>query len=295
MKSLPITIALFSVTMAVGQPKPVAEIAPDVFFYFGDEFSHRSANCVWVVLEDYVVVVDANYPWAASEILEEIRKTTDKPVRFVVNTHYHHDHTFENGIFQDAGAAIVSSTAASREMNTLGRREWEQNYSGQPLDAYKQIFPSVTFDDSLAFEDGVHPVELIHMGPAHTAGDVVIWLPKERVLVTGDLFVNGNPWGNNVADPDANYDRWLTVLDTVASWNPAIVVPGHGEPATTQNLKWQRDYLADMLQQVRVGIGNGLTKEELVKSVDLDHHPVYGKNKVSTARSVGAMYDKLKK
>jgi glyoxylase-like metal-dependent hydrolase (beta-lactamase superfamily II) len=294
MKVILFAIVLLASRFAFSQSRPVTEIAPGVYYYFGDELKHRSANCVWVVFDHYVVVVDANYPWGAEDILEEIRKTTDKPIRFVVNTHYHHDHTFGNGVFRDAGATIVSSVATSRAMGTLGKMEWERNYSGQPLDGYTQVFPSVTFDDSLAFDDGVHRVELIHMGPAHTAGDVVIWLPKERILITGDLFVNGNPWGNNVADPDAHYDRWLIVLDTLASWKPAIVIPGHGEPATTQNLKWQRDYLADMLQQVRVGIGNGLTKEELVKSVDLDHHPVYGKNKVSTARSVGAMYDKLK-
>jgi glyoxylase-like metal-dependent hydrolase (beta-lactamase superfamily II) len=295
MKGTLFTTALFAATIAFAQTKPTTEIAHGVFYYFGDELEHRSANCTWVVFEHYVIVIDANYPWAATDLLEEIRKTTDKPVRFVVNTHYHHDHTFGNGLFRDAGAAIVSSSATSREMRTLGKMEWERNYGGRPLDGYTQVFPSVTFDDSLVFDDGVHRVELINMGPAHTAGDVVIWLPAERILITGDLFVNGNPWGNNVADPDADYDRWLKVLDTLASWNPEIVIPGHGEPAITQNLKWQRDYLADMLQQVRAGISNGRTREELIKSIDLGRHPVYGKNQVSTARSVGAMYDKLKK
>jgi len=295
MRKTLLAIAICATSLAFSQDVPVREIAPDVFYYFGDELRHRSANCVWIVFDEYVVVVDANYPWGAKDILEEIHKTTDKPVRFVVNTHYHHDHTFGNGIFRDAGAVIVSSAAACQEMKTLGRREWDQNYSGQPLEGYTQVFPSVTFVDSLAFDDGVHRVEIIMMGPAHTAGDVVVWLPRERILVTGDLFVNGNPWGNNVADPNVDYDRWLNVLDTLASWNPVMVIPGHGKPATTKNLKWQRDYLADLFRQVRAGIGQGRTKEELIKSITLDYHPVYGENKVSTARSVGAMYDNLKR
>lgn len=294
MKRLWFFFALLSTTVAFSQTAPVNEIAPGVFYYFGDEIRHRSANCVWIVFDRYVVIVDANYPWAAKEILEEVRKTTDKPVRFVVNTHYHHDHTFGNSVFRDADAVIVSTEAAGREMKTLGKKEWDQNYSGQPLDGYTQVFPSVTFDDSLSFDDGTRRVELISMGPAHTAGDAVVWLPRERILITGDLFVNGNPWGNNVADPDADFDRWLQVLDTLATWNARIVIPGHGEPATTENLKWQRAYLADMLRQVRAGIANGRTKDELMKSIDLGHHPVYGKNKVSTTRSVGAMYDRLK-
>jgi cyclase len=133
------------------------------------------------------------------------------------------------------------------------------------------------------------------MGPAHTGGDGVAYLPKEKILVTGDLFVNGNPWGNNVADPDVDYDKWLKVLERMESWNPRIVVPGHGEPATTEQLKNQRLYLQDMLQQVRKGIEVGKSKEQLIKEVDLSRHPVYGENKVSIRRSVGDMFERLTK
>lgn len=287
-------VALFTAIFAFAQTTAVRELAPGVFYYFGDELQHRSANCVWIIFKEYVLVLDANYPWGAKDILSGIRKTTSKPVRFVFNTHYHHDHSFGNGIFVDSGATIISTSAAATEMKTFGRNEWKQNYSGQPLDGYSQVFPSLTFDSVLVFDDGHHRVELRKMGPAHTAGDAIALLPKEKILVTGDLFVNGNPWGNNVADPDADYDRWLAVLDTLVSWNCIIIIPGHGLPATTAQLKEQRAYLADMLKQVRAGIKAGKTKEELVKEIDLSRHPVYGQNKISTARSVGAMFDKLK-
>ncbi|HEY6974781.1 MAG TPA: MBL fold metallo-hydrolase [Chitinophagaceae bacterium] len=276
------------------QTKLVQELAPGVYYYFGDELQHKSANSLWVVFKDYVLVVDANYPWGALEIMQEIRKTTTKPVRFVFNTHYHHDHSFGNCVFVDSGATIVSTTKTANEMKTLGRQEWEQNYSGQSLKGYRQEFPSMTFDSCLVFDDGEHRVELIKMGPAHTSGDGVAFLPKEKIMVTGDLFVNGNPWGNNVADPDADYDRWLKVLDTLAAWDVKMVVPGHGELGTTESLKNQRAYLADMLQQVRQGIKDGKSKDELVREIDLSKHPVYGQNKISTTRSVGAMFDKLK-
>src|SRR3954447_10086511 len=100
--------SLILTTSSLAQSNTVRELAPGVFYYFGDELKHRSANCVWVVFKEYVVVVDANYPWAARELLQEIRKTTAKPIRFVLNTHYHHDHTFGNGIFANTGATIVS-------------------------------------------------------------------------------------------------------------------------------------------------------------------------------------------
>ena len=293
-KILPWLLTLIIDGSLYAQTKPVRELAPGVYFYFGDELQHKSANCLWIVFKDYVLVIDANYPWGALEIIREIRKTTMKPIRFVFNTHYHHDHSFGNCVFVDSGAAVVSTTDAAHEMKTLGKREWDQNYSDQSLQGYRQEIPSMTFDNRLVFDDGAHRVELIKMGPAHTSGDGVAFLPKERILVTGDLFVNGNPWGNNVADPDADYDRWLTVLDTLAAWDIKTVVPGHGELGTTETLKQQRAYLADMLQQVWQGIKAGKSKEELVNEIDLSKHPVYGQNKISTARSIRAMFDKLK-
>ncbi|MEP7372211.1 MAG: MBL fold metallo-hydrolase [Chitinophagaceae bacterium] len=292
-----ITINFVSWFIAVSlfaQTKPVRELAPGVFYYYGDELQHKSANCLWVEFRDYVLAIDANYPWGAEEIIREIKKTTSKPVRFVFNTHYHHDHSFGNSVFVDSGAVIVSTKETADEMKTLGQREWDQNYSGQSLAGYRREFPSLTFDQRLVFDDGEHRVELIKMGPAHTLGDGVAYLPKEKMLVTGDLCVNGNPWGNNVADPDADYDKWLTVLDTMAAWDIQTVVPGHGELCTKETLKKQRAYLADMLQQVRTGIKAGKSKEELVKEIDLSKHPVYGQNKISTVRSIKAMFDKLK-
>jgi len=283
-----IAVTLFS------QTKPVRELAPGVHYYFGDELQKKSANCLWIVFKDYVLVIDANYPWGAKEIIGEIRKTTIKPIKFVFNTHYHHDHSFGNSVFVDSGATIVSTLETAKEMRTLGQREWDQNYSGQSLNGYRREFPSLTFDQHLVFDDGDHRVELIRMGPAHTLGDGVAWLPKEKILVTGDLCVNGNPWGNNVADPNVNYDKWLSVLDTMAAWDIQIVVPGHGELCTRETLKKQRDYLDDLLRQVRAGIKARKSKEELVKEIDLGKHQVYRQNKVSTERSIRAMFDRLK-
>ncbi|HLK27699.1 MAG TPA: MBL fold metallo-hydrolase [Puia sp.] len=293
-----IVIILFTsltATSISAQSKPVRELAPGVFYYFGDELQQKSANCIWIIFKDYVLAVDANYPWGAQEIIGEIRKTTSKPIRFVFNTHYHHDHTFGNSVFVDSGATVVSTQETADEMHTLGQKEWDRgtSYSGRNMKAYRREFPSLTFDRRLVFDDGEHRVELIRMGPAHTGGDGVAYLPKEKILATGDLLVHGNPWGNNVADQHADYDRWLTVLDTMSKWDVKIVIPGHGEPCTTETIKEERSYLADMLDQVRRGIKAGKTKDELVKEIDLIKHPVYGENKVSIARSIRDMYDKL--
>lgn len=294
-KILMLACILISALPVNAQIRSIKELAPGVFYYFGDEKQQKSANCTWIVFKDFVLAIDANYPWGAEEILQEIRKTTDKPVRFVFNTHYHHDHTFGNANFVDAGATVISTSKTAEEMHSLGQYEWEHGYSPRSMKGYRREFPTLLFDDTIVFDDSVHRVELIRMGPAHTGGDGVAFLPKEKILITGDLFVNGNPWGNNVADPHVDYDRWLKVLETMESWNTQIIIPGHGEPATNEELQNQRLYLKDMLEQVRQGIKDGKSKEQLIREVDLSRHPVYGKNQVSIKRSVGEMYERLMK
>lgn len=288
-------ILAFLLSANLNAQKPIVkELARGVYFYFGDELQKKSANCVWVIFNNYVLVIDANYPWGADEIIQEIRKTTMKPIRYVFNTHYHHDHTFGNAQFVDSGAIIVSTKETSDDMKTLGQREWQEGWGGRSMKEYRREFPSLTFDQRLVFDDGIQRVELIKVGPAHTRGDGVAYLPRAKILVTGDLCVNGNPWGNNVADPHVDYNKWLTVLDTLSSWDISILIPGHGTPGTTQTLKNQRSFLADMLFQVQQGIRAGKSKDDLVKEIDLSRHPVYGQNKVSIARSIRAMYDRLK-
>lgn len=294
---LVIFLAILSPNTINSQSTPlVRKLAPDVYFYAGNELLQKSANCLWVVFKDYVLVVDANYPWGAEEILEEIKKTTDKPVRFIFNTHYHHDHSFGNSVFVDQGAIVVASTTTSDEMKTVGQIEWNRGtaYSGRDMKRYRREFPTITFDQQLVLDDGIHKVILIKIGPGHTAGDAVAYLPNEKILSTGDLCVNGNPWGNNVADVNANYEHWLAALDTLYTWDIRQVIPGHGDIGSKTILKQQRDYLADMYTQVSNGIKTGKTREELLNQVDLSRHPVRGSNTISNTRSIKAMYDRLK-
>ncbi|RYG53484.1 MAG: MBL fold metallo-hydrolase [Chitinophagaceae bacterium] len=262
-----LSLILFHCVDVFPQARPVKEIAPGVFYYFGDEAKQMSANCVWIVFREYVLAIDANYPWGAEDILKEIRKTTGKPVRYVFNTHYHHDHTFGNAVFIDSGAVVISTEKTGEEMHTLGQNEWDHgsSYSGRDMKKYRREFPSLMFDKRMVFDDGEHRVELIRMGPAHTAGDGVAYLPKEKILVTGDLFVNGNPWGNNVADANADYEKWFDVLETMASWDVKMVIPGHGDPGGVDDLRNQRAYLKDLFEQVSAGVKLRKSKDQLIK------------------------------
>ena len=262
---------------ARGQGTAVRQLATDVYFWQGDHVLKQPANCTWIVFKDYVLVIDANFPGPAREIIPLIRKTTDKPIRFLFDTHWHGDHTGGNGVYVEAGAAVVCSTPCDEELRTKGRKV-----------AAPAVLPSITFPDRMVFDDGTHRVELTRLGPAHSKGDAVAYLPKERILVSGDLCVNWK-WGNNVADADADYDNWIRALDNLAQWNIATLVPGHGSLGGVETLRAQRAYLADMQAQVRAGLKTGKSPDQLAKEIDLSKHGSFGVNAEANVSSIRAM------
>ncbi len=289
--------AAFAALLAAVPQTPssaVKEIAPGVWVRMGDRTRNQPANAGWVIFKDYILVIDANFPWGAKEILPEIKKTSSKPIRFVFNTHYHGDHAYGGSIFTDQGAQIVCSADCAAESVTKGQAGWDKNTAtGEfSLKPYKLAHPTITFGNSMAFDDGEHRVELQLMGPGHSKGDSVAWLPKEKILFTGDMCVNW-AFGNNAADADADHDHWLRALDRMAALAPSIVVVGHGTLGGMADLRAQHSYMADMVDTVRRGIAAGKSEDEVAQT-DLTRHKI-GTEKDRNVASLKAIYRKLKK
>jgi glyoxylase-like metal-dependent hydrolase (beta-lactamase superfamily II) len=284
----------FLIVWSVAQTtSAVRELAPGVWVRIGDRDRRQPANTGWIVFKDYVLVIDANYPWGAKEILPEIKRTTNKPIRFVFNTHYHGDHAQGGSVFTDQGAAIVCSEDCAAESRSKGQAGWDKNTeSGEfSLKPYRLAHPTVTFATAMAFDDGEHRVEFRKLRPGHSKGDAVAWLPKERIIFTGDLCVNWG-YGNNVADADADHDNWLRALDTMTGMNPSLVVVGHGQPGPAPVLGAQKAYLADMISAVRTGIKAGKSADQAAADTDLTKHKIGG-DKERNVASVKAVYRKL--
>ncbi|MBL8228498.1 MAG: MBL fold metallo-hydrolase [Bryobacterales bacterium] len=278
---------------AANTPGSVQELAPGVFVRIGNRDRNQPANCGWVVFKDYVLVIDANFPWGAKEILPEIRKTTNKPIRFVFNTHYHGDHAYGSSVFVDQGAALVCSQDCAAESRSKGQAAWDRNtatgeYSLKP---YRLEHPTVVFEKNMVFDDGDKRVELHLAGPGHSKGDAVAWLPKEKIVFTGDLCVNWKS-GNNVADADADHENWLKALEKMYKAAPKTVVVGHGELGGADVLTAQHAYLSEMLTKVRAGIAAGKTADQLAKEIDLTGHKI-GADPERNAGSVRAMHRRL--
>ena len=288
--------ALLFVALGQQVEDPVArvrQLAPGVFFRQGDRDRRQPANTSWVVFRDYVVVIDANTPWGIREILPEIRKTTDKPIRYVFDTHYHWDHTWGNSVLVDTGVTVVCSRDCAAELLTKGETEWKRNPpdGAYSLKAFRMEHPGIAFGDFMAFDDGERRLELRRMGPAHTIGDAVAYLPHEGILFTGDLCVNWKS-GNNMGDRDADHPNWVRALNDLAGWNVKTVIPGHGSPGTAETLRAQSAFIDDVWKQVSAGKRAGKTAEQLIRDVALARHGDFAADAQQNAAAIRAVFVK---
>ena len=267
-------------TLTVAQPaamkfNEVREVAPGVFFRYSSISATDKAipfggcNNIWVVCEDHVVVFDANFPKEAGDVIAAVKKTTDKPIRYVVDSHHHGDHAYGNEIWAKQGATVVSQAKCAEWLRTKGAEEFAKEGQGptgrKDVAASKLRIPDLVFDDKLVFDDTHHRVEFCFLGHAHTPGDCVAYVPAHKILCTGDACVNGafNYMGH------ADSASWIRVLDRMAAFDVKLVCPGHGFLAGPELFKTQQRYFVDLRQQVQRGIDAKLDFDDIVRQMDM--------------------------
>ena len=265
----------------LAQINVVQEIVPGVYFHEGDP---RRGHCNngWVVQEDFVIVIDANFPSGAEIVMPKIRATSDKPVRFAFDTHHHGDHAYGNKRWADEGATIVAHTGVLEEMKFAetghfggepGR--WESAAKNRPDVAQSELKPPVLlFPNQLFFDDGQRRVELHWFGVAHTRGDGFAWLPAEKILFTGDACVNGPQ--NYLAD--ANVGEWIKTLERAKQLGAQIVCPGHGPRGGPEIIVDQQAYFIGLMREVKSLVEAGKTPAQVKAAVaviaqELKRHP----------------------
>jgi cyclase len=249
----------------------VKEIAPGVFFRYSSisandpKIPFGGCNVTWVVFKDYVVVVDANFPKEASDIIAEIKKTTKKPIKYVLDTHHHGDHAYGNAVWAKEGAQIVAHKNTARLLKTSGPKQWEEAGQGRQDikdSELKQV--DISFDDRYELKDDTQHVIFMHFGHMHTAGDSSAYLPKQKILCTGDACVNGafNFLGH------ANSASWIKGLDAMAKLDVDIVCPGHGKLARKDLFGLEKKYFTELRAAVQKGIDDKKSVEEITKGLN---------------------------
>jgi len=231
-------------------------------------------NNGWVVLGDYVLLIDANMPIRADALLDAVRMTTNKPIRYLLNTHDHGDHTYGNrAIFERTGTEIVSHVGMIEEL-----RRYETGFFGGPPGRWEEVgkhrpdvaatpmmLPTRTFDTSMVLEGGGSRVELRHLGLGHTRGDAVAWLPKERIVFAGDLVTNG---AYNIVR-DSVMAPWVGTLSAMQALQPAVVCPGHGARGDKVLLAHQRSFFVALRREVEVRVEAGKTHEQILGDLEI--------------------------
>jgi glyoxylase-like metal-dependent hydrolase (beta-lactamase superfamily II) len=257
---------------AAGWFKPtetvITELAPGVYFRkVQTEPKFIGCNQGWVVFKDFVLVIDASFPDQADELIKLVRKTTDKPIRYVFDTHYHGDHADGNQRFAAAGAQAVASENSRGLFDTKGQAGFEQSRKSNPsvYGGLEYQKPSLYFPQKLVLDDGAQRVELMHLGHAHTAGDAMAWIPAQGLLFTGDACVNGA--FNYTGDSDTA--SWIRVLTDLQKLPVKTICPGHGEMSDAGLLEKQKRYFVELRQAVQAFVDKGKTLEEIKSELDI--------------------------
>ena len=277
------TLAFF-VTGTEAQPGTVKQIAPGVWFREGDLENMGHCNNIIVEMKDYLIVVDANFPSGARLAMEAAKKVSNKPVKYVFDTHHHGDHAYGNPVWTQAGATTLAYKGVAEEMKRYEPARWQASAKGRKdvadmhLDAPEP--PKQTFDKSpFVLKDDNREVRFYFFGWAHTRGDGFVYLPKEKILCTGDAVVNG-PYNFT---PDGNIGNWPNVIRGAQKLDVEHVLPGHGGPGGKEVLEGQIQYMTALHKAVAGALAEGKKLDDIVPAGQTKF--VYG-NVVPAATSI---------
>lgn len=252
-------------------PLKVTEVAPGLYF----QYHHQESNNAWLVTDEGVLVIDTRqHPQRAGELLAAIRKSTDKPIKWVINTHAHGDHYFGNSVFRREGATFIAhrdtagmmkehfGTEMKRRMGYFKQRQYDPN-------EVKLVLPDETFDTRKTITLGGRTIELLYLGPGQNPGDTLVYFPKERVIFTGGPF-SKNSWPNPSFTPSMS--NWIALLRKIAAMDVDIYLGGHGDIGSKEDVLHEAQMLEDFDAGMREAVARGMSQDEIVRSVKFEKY-----------------------
>lgn len=257
-------LSAFFITDGGAQANSVKKIADGVWFREGDIKNLGHCNNVIIEMKDYLIVVDANFPSGARLAMADAAKVSPKPVKYVFITHHHGDHNYGAAVWTAAGATTFAYKGMAEEMKRYEPTRWQATMKTRPdvadmkLDAPPP--PQQTFDKSpYILKDSTREVQFHFFGWAHTRGDAFAWLPKEKVLCTGDAAVNGPH--NYTAD--GNIGNWPKVMEAALKLQPKFVLPGHGPSGGPEILSGQAGFMTELRKAAQLAVAQGKKADQM--------------------------------
>lgn len=326
-----------SISASQGRNNPAyrfEELADGVHFAIGTGAMTVMSNAMVIINDDHVMLVDTSVtPAAARALVSQIEaELTDKPIRYVFNSHYHFDHAHGNQIFGDdveiIGHDYVRQQLLSNVLDQRTNKSFTEVIPSQ-LDQLRQQIaqttdtadrarlqtnlrireahwnalqetnptpPNVTYSDAMTIHKGGREVQLHFVGRGHTGGDTMILLPDERIVFTGD-FMLGHPETPRLSYMgDGFVNEWPASLGQLKELEFDVIVPGHGEPFRDRGqIDLYQRYLKDLWVQVANFRAQGLSSAEATNRVDMSEHEVHYGNQVRNVdpRAVLRIYEIL--
>jgi glyoxylase-like metal-dependent hydrolase (beta-lactamase superfamily II) len=313
---------------APSDPRPpvfrLEKVSERVWCLFG-----RGGNVGIYVTGGGVVVVDDQYEDMAQGIVDQIRTLTAEPVRYLVNTHYHADHTGGNAVFLKMGEVVAHRTVRPRLLEYPGvvkrtfpglieEYQREKDAIADPADAYRLALdkdlgllkffldsagaftpesaapPGLTYEGRVTLWVGGRPVEVMHISPAHTDGDSIVWIPEEKVVHMGDLLFYGMyPFVDTLGG--GSVEGMVRSIDAVLAMVPpdAKVIAGHGPVTDLAGLRRARSFLADLHGKVRLEAEKGTSRADAVRRIRMDEYPDIKPSFRTLGNVIAAAYDEL--
>jgi len=235
----------------------------------------------FVVGENGVLVVESMVnKRLADQVMGFVKKVTDKPILYVVNTSYHGDHSYGNYVFPKSAKIIQHSKTKAFMENKDGfeaDKKWMSQYFGTNRGIEDVVARSadIVVDDKKTIDLGGKKVEIMHLGFAQTPGDLFVWVPGSKIFWTGNPVVAQPP-----ALPwllDGKHKQVLETMKKVRSFlpNDAVVVPGHGVPVKPSDLDFTIKYLETLHNEIKNAVGKGMTLEQAQKSITMEKFQGY--------------------
>lgn len=289
-----------------GEAFEFTKVTEDIYHARGTGALSVGCNSAIIINDNDVLLVDSHISAAAGwALLEELKQITDKPVRYQVNTHFHFDHLHGNQIYPDSveiigheftRAQVVSgksksgraydsfvgtlpeqieelSAQADAETDPAKKSELTAQLKHQRLhkeatDAVEPTPPTTTLSQRLTLHRGGREIQILFFGRAHTGGDVVVFLPEEKVLITGDMVTGGIPY---MGDGYAN--EWVDTLEHLKALDFEVILGGHGVAVRDrEHLEHLQDYMRDFWTKAGEAHAKGLSVEEGAASIDMRNH-----------------------
>jgi cyclase len=243
------------------------KIKDGIYVYAGRP---NESNCTIILTQDGVVLIDSgNNPPDSHAVMKAVKQLTSQPVRFLINTEPHADHTTGHFVFSPPTTIIAHAGATESMKSAYDPARNEKLMAASPemreaFKGYRMITPHIEYRDKMTLNSGERTFELYYLKNVHSEADTAIWLPKERVLFTAasvgvKRFNNLRPF---VSIPDT-----LNAIKMMKALNPEVVIPGHGDPGTVKILDDMERYYNSLLERVGQMVKQGKSLDEIKKEL----------------------------